>query len=89
MSENIRAFTPTGGTFVRQASLFDWTFAGGLMAAALIAVAPAPALAAPHIDFVQTEQHIGKMEQHTSRECTFRFVNTGDAPLIVEKTEAA
>jgi len=75
---------------VRLARQFVFACAGGLFAvAAVIAGAPAPALAAPHIDFVQTEQHLGKMEQHSTRECTFRFVNTGDAPLIVEKTEAA
>lgn len=75
---------------MRRARLFFFACAGGLfVAAAVIAGAPAPALAAPHIDFVQTEQHLGKMEQQSSRECTFRFVNTGDAPLIIEKTETA
>lgn len=55
---------------------------------ACLFAAAAPAVAAPHIDFVETTQHIGKMEQHTSREATFRYVNTGDEPLIIEKAES-
>lgn len=48
---------------------------------------PLPAAAAPHIDFLETEHHLGKMEQHSAKSHTFLFTNSGDAPLIVTKTE--
>jgi hypothetical protein len=51
------------------------------------ALSPQGAAAAPHIEFLASEQHLGKMEQNTSKQTTFHFVNSGDAPLVINKTE--
>ncbi len=63
------------------------TLAAGACIAFADAARPRAAAAAPHIEFVETEHHLGKMEQHSSKSYTFLFANSGDAPLIVTKTE--
>jgi len=63
------------------------TFAAGACIALAGAAFPRAAAAAPHIEFLETEHHLGKMEQHSAKSHTFLFANSGDAPLIVTKTE--
>ncbi|MFN0152438.1 MAG: DUF1573 domain-containing protein [bacterium] len=63
------------------------TLIAGSCIAAADAARPRDAIAAPHIEFLETEYHLGKMEQHSAKSHTFLFTNTGDAPLTVTKTE--
>ena len=60
-----------------------------MLLAGLLAVSPAAAKA-PRMEFEAKSHKFGEISENAGPvSCTFRFVNTGDEPLVVKKVETS